>query len=121
VVRKAAAKFGGSSIDVIAHTGSTMRVTSLNAKGSWTRTYDVDREVSQKNAEGTLCKTTSWWEGERGADGFAFATPACPLTMHSLSHAQSPTCCLAPLLYCCHLPRRPRFPQPAGGLCAGGA
>jgi hypothetical protein len=64
VVRKAAVKFGGSSIDVIAHTGSTLRVTSLNAKGSWTRTYDVDREVTQKNAEGTLCKTTSWWEGE---------------------------------------------------------
>lgn len=29
--------------------------------------YDVEREVVQRNAEGTLCKTTSWWEGELGA------------------------------------------------------
>lgn len=63
VVRKAALKFGSSSVDVTSHCGSVMRVTSLNAKGSWTRCYDVDREVVQKNAEGVMCKTTSWWEG----------------------------------------------------------
>ncbi|KAL4443742.1 hypothetical protein ABPG75_011479 [Micractinium tetrahymenae] len=63
VVRKAADRFGGSAIDLVAHSGSAMRVTSLNAKGSWTRVYDVDREVVQPNAEGTACKTTSWWEG----------------------------------------------------------
>ncbi|KAL4447172.1 hypothetical protein ABPG77_007205 [Micractinium sp. CCAP 211/92] len=59
----AADKFGGSAIDLISHSGSAMRVTSLNAKGSWARVYDVDREVVQPNAEGTPCKTTSWWEG----------------------------------------------------------
>lgn len=63
VVRKAALKFGGSAVDVISHSGPLLRVTSLNAKGSWTRSYDVEREVVQRNAEGTLCKTTSWWEG----------------------------------------------------------
>ena len=82
VVRKAALKFGGGSIDVVAHTGSTLRVTSLNAKGSWTRTYDVEWEVSQKNAEGTLCKTTSWWEGGCGDAGCLRAVtagaPPCP-------------------------------------------
>ncbi|KAI3428227.1 hypothetical protein D9Q98_006607 [Chlorella vulgaris] len=65
VVRKAALKFGGAGVDVISHYGggSLMRVTSLNAKGSWSRQYDVDREVVQPNAEGTPCKTSSWWEG----------------------------------------------------------
>ena len=29
--------------------------------------YDVEHEVMQRNAEGTLCKTTSWWEGAPGA------------------------------------------------------
>jgi len=64
VVRKAASKFGGSAVDLIAHSGPVMRVTSLNAKGSWSRTYDTEREVTQRNAEGTTCRTTSWWEGE---------------------------------------------------------
>lgn len=63
VVRKAALKFGGSAVDVCSHSGPLLRVTSLNAKGSWTRSYDVEKEVVQRNAEGTLCKTTSWWEG----------------------------------------------------------
>lgn len=64
VVRKAASKFGGSAVDLIAHSGPVMRVTSLNAKGSWSRMYDTEREVTQRNAEGTMCRTTSWWEGE---------------------------------------------------------
>lgn len=74
VVRKAALKFGGAGVDVISHYGggSLMRVTSLNAKGSWSRQYDVDREVVQPNAEGTPCKTSSWWEGAR-------CLPACRL------------------------------------------
>lgn len=63
VVRKAALKFGGSAVDVCAHAGCSLRVTSLNAKGSWTRCYDTEREVTQENAEGTACKTTAWWEG----------------------------------------------------------
>jgi hypothetical protein len=63
VVRKAAAKFGSSSCDVVSHTGTTLRVTSLNPKGSWTRTYDTENPVDQLNAEGVQCKTTAWWEG----------------------------------------------------------
>ncbi|KAH7616591.1 hypothetical protein Ndes2526B_g08681 [Nannochloris sp. 'desiccata'] len=63
VVRKAAAKFGSSSCDVVSHTGTTVRVTSLNPKGSWTRTYDTEKSVEQLNAEGVKCKTTAWWEG----------------------------------------------------------
>lgn len=67
VVRKAALKFGGSAgsaADIVSHSGSLLTVTSLNAKGSWTRGYDTEREVAQKNAEGTVCKTTAWWDGE---------------------------------------------------------
>lgn len=70
---QAATKFTGSAIDVISHTGSVMRVTSLNAKGSWTRSCDTSREVMQKNAEGVVCKTTSWWEGAAGG----FSNPSC--------------------------------------------
>lgn len=61
---QAALKFAGSAIDVISHHGSAMRVTSLNAKGSWYRVYDTEREVTQQNAEGVRCKTTAWWDGE---------------------------------------------------------
>jgi hypothetical protein len=75
VVRKAALKFGGSAVDVVAQSGSVLKVTSLNAKGSWHREYDTEREVTQPNAEGTLCKTTSWWEG---------ATPAASLRPSAL-------------------------------------
>ena len=69
VVRKAALRFmgGGSSVDVIAQSGTardtTLTITSLNPKGSWMRTYDTARDVVQQNAEGTRCKTTAWWEG----------------------------------------------------------
>ncbi len=66
MVRKAALRFGGSAVDVIAHRGASMRVTSLNAKGSWTRVYDTEREVAQCDATGAQCRTNSWWEGERG-------------------------------------------------------
>ena len=40
-----------------------MRVTTLNPKGSWTRTYDTDHPVDQLNCEGVRCKTTTTWEG----------------------------------------------------------
>lgn len=63
-VLQAAVKFAGSAVDVINHSGTVMRVTSLNAKGSWTRSYDTETEIAQRNAEGAMCKTTSWWEGE---------------------------------------------------------
>lgn len=63
VVRKAAAKFGTNSCDVISHIGSTVRISSLNPKGSWTRVYDTERKIDQPNAEGVKCKTTTWWEG----------------------------------------------------------
>lgn len=65
VVRRAALRFmgAGSSVDVVEQAGAVMTVTSLNPKGSWTRAYDTSRELMQPNAEGTPCKTTSWWEG----------------------------------------------------------
>jgi len=63
---QAALKFAGNAIDVISHAGVVMKVTSLNAKGSWYRIYDTEKEVTQPNAEGVMCKTTSWWEGETG-------------------------------------------------------
>lgn len=98
VVRKAADKFGGSAIDLISHSGSAMRVTSLNAKGSWARVYDVDREVVQPNAEGTPCKTTSWWEGmlrcrEGGGLGGRSAVHAVPAARRAVAIAAPTMCC----------------------------
>ena len=84
VVRKAALKFGGSAVDLVAHSGPLLKVTSLNAKGSWFREYDVEREVVQRNAEGTMCKTSSWWEGAAGG--------VLPLRMAAL-RAHACGCC----------------------------
>lgn len=63
IVRKAALKFGCGSVDIISHVGTAIRITSLNCKGSWTRTYDTERLIQQPNVEGVICKTTAWWEG----------------------------------------------------------
>lgn len=63
IIRKAALQFGTNAVDIIAHAGTTVRITSLNAKGSWTRSYDTENTIVQPNAEGVQCKTTSWWEG----------------------------------------------------------
>lgn len=63
VVRKAALKFGTNSVDIISHAGSVLKVTSLNPKGSWSRTYDTEHALTQPNPEGIPCKTTAWWEG----------------------------------------------------------
>jgi hypothetical protein len=63
VLRKAALKFGAAGVDIVAHTGPTLRVTSLNVKGSWTRTYDTSKPVTQPDAAGASIKTTAMWEG----------------------------------------------------------
>lgn len=64
IIRKAALRFGSSAVDLIRHEQpSVVHVTSLNAKGSWTRKYDVHRVVSQEDALGDVCRTTTWWEG----------------------------------------------------------
>ena len=40
-------KYASKSVDLISHQGSTMRITSVNAKTSWTRTLQEGREISQ--------------------------------------------------------------------------
>ena len=37
-------------------------VTTINAKGSWTRKYVIGQEVRQKNAEGDDTVATAWWD-----------------------------------------------------------
>lgn len=66
VVRKAAIRFGGgngSAVEFICSEGKSMTVTTLNAKGSWTRLYDTTQKVTQKTIDGAVCITTSWFEG----------------------------------------------------------
>ncbi|KAL6766562.1 hypothetical protein ACKKBG_A36530 [Auxenochlorella protothecoides x Auxenochlorella symbiontica] len=62
-VRKAALRFGSASVDLISHTGTTVKVTSLCAKGSWTREYDTAAAIKQRNAQGEMCATNARWEG----------------------------------------------------------
>jgi hypothetical protein len=81
-LRRAALRFGTGAVDLVAHTGTAVKVTSLNAKGSWTRTYDTARAVDQRTADGAPAKTTAQWEGARAAcrsrpAGAPPASPAC--------------------------------------------
>ncbi|KAK2075740.1 hypothetical protein QBZ16_001481 [Prototheca wickerhamii] len=59
----AALRFGSSSVDLISHVGSEIKITSLCAKGSWARVYDTSRETRQPNPQGEACATTARWEG----------------------------------------------------------
>lgn len=46
-VRKMMLKYGSQSTDIIKHFGNSLRITSVNAKGSWTREIVEGREVNQ--------------------------------------------------------------------------
>lgn len=63
VCRKVMLKYGSQSTDVIRQTGSTLRIASVNAKGSWCREMVEGREVSQRNALGESVKVKVAWEG----------------------------------------------------------
>lgn len=45
IVRKMVAKYGSQSVDVIRQQGSTIRITTVNAKTSWSRTLHEGREA----------------------------------------------------------------------------
>ncbi|KDD73655.1 hypothetical protein H632_c1959p0, partial [Helicosporidium sp. ATCC 50920] len=63
VVRKAALKFGGSCAELISIHDSEVRVTSLNAKGSWSRKYSLSKAVDLPDALGSRCRATARLEG----------------------------------------------------------
>jgi len=66
IVRKTAVKFGSSgATDIVwqSEDGGTMKVVSVNAKGSWQRKLVVGKVTSQRNADGAMCNTTCWWDG----------------------------------------------------------
>lgn len=57
VMRKVMIKYGSKSTDIIKTKGSTMKIVTVNAKGSWTRVLDTDKPVHQVSAfEGQPCK-----------------------------------------------------------------
>ena len=47
VMRKAMIKYGSKSTDIIKTKGATMKIVTVNAKGSWARLLDTDRPVHQ--------------------------------------------------------------------------
>ena len=47
VMRKAIIKYGSKSTDIIKMKGATIKIVTVNAKGSWTRLLDTDRPVHQ--------------------------------------------------------------------------
>ncbi|KAK9819583.1 hypothetical protein WJX72_000010 [[Myrmecia] bisecta] len=64
VVRKMAHKYGSKSTDIVKQKGAVLKITTVNAKASWTRVLHEGKTVSQADAEGIMCKTTSWWDGD---------------------------------------------------------
>ena len=53
-MRKAMIKYGSISTDIIKIKGSTMKIVTVNAKGSWTRVLDTEKPVHQV-LDRTLC------------------------------------------------------------------
>lgn len=51
VMRKSIMKYGAKSTDIVRHKGSLMTVTTVNAKGSWTRTLDTERALQQVSSK----------------------------------------------------------------------
>lgn len=47
VIRKAMIKYVSKSTDIINTKGNTIRIATVNAKGSWTRTLDTEKPVHQ--------------------------------------------------------------------------
>lgn len=54
--------------DMIQQKGTALIITTLNAKGVWSRRYAAGKEVTQLNAAGVVCTTTAWWEGAMRSD-----------------------------------------------------
>ncbi len=44
-------KYGAKSTDIVRHKGSLMTVTTVNAKGSWTRTLDTEKTLQQVSCQ----------------------------------------------------------------------
>ena len=47
VMRKMLIKYGSKSTDIVKQKGASMTVTTVNAKGSWTRTLATDKTLQQ--------------------------------------------------------------------------
>lgn len=71
-LRRLATDVGSKSVDIIhaygggrsgTATTASLRITTVNARGAWTRTLTPGREVSQRDAEGRAVRTSCWWEG----------------------------------------------------------
>ena len=56
-LRKAAVKYGSKATDIIKHKGSELRITTVNAKGSWSRVLSVGRETVQVSTEDLHCNS----------------------------------------------------------------
>lgn len=64
MIRKAIIKFGSTSVEVIAHTGTRVSVTTLNPKGSWFRVYDTSKAINQTDVTGQTCRVVTSWDGD---------------------------------------------------------
>mmetsp|Transcript_14075 Transcript_14075/g.35575 ORF Transcript_14075/g.35575 Transcript_14075/m.35575 type:complete len:292 (+) Transcript_14075:119-994(+) len=65
-VRRIAVPIMGRSTDIVKQVGDIQVVTTINAKGAWTRKFIVGKEVKQKNAEGDDTVAVAWWETDDG-------------------------------------------------------
>jgi len=63
-IRRFAVPAMGKSTDIVKQAGDLQVVTTINVKGSWTRKFIVGKEITQMNAEGDKCATTTWWDND---------------------------------------------------------
>ena len=62
-MRRLALDVACKATDIIQQRGATtMRVTTVNARAAWTRTLAIDKEMTQRDAEGRPVRTTACWD-----------------------------------------------------------
>ena len=99
VMRKMLTKYGSKSTDIVRQKGSSMTVTTVNAKGSWTRTLATDKTLQQvpslqlPRRHGRGCMACPCQQHElRGHQAVTVSQLAfeCPLQADRTMHAGQP-------------------------------
>lgn len=97
-MRKVAVKFGGRSTDIISQKGGKIKITTVNAKGSYSRKMMVGKGVSQRNVEGDMVTCTTWWDGQILKSRMEVRQHcACLHSLQCTSQSGLPTCLVIPV------------------------
>ncbi len=102
VVRKTCSKFGMHATDIVQQMGQTLTITTLNAKGVWSRKYAEGKSLTQLNAAGVMCTTTAWWEGALSCRDAALPHRSCR-TLRRLAFGTCQNCVLHRIVISCDI------------------